>query len=75
MKDSTVPLWQPAPDAIARTQIGAFMRAVAEHYGVRAESYEELDRWSVERRADFWSLVWDFCGVNASAKGTDPAPR
>jgi acetoacetyl-CoA synthetase len=70
MSPFTPPLWQPAPDALARTQIGAFMRAAAERYGVQARSYQELHHWSVEHRADFWSLVWDFCGVKASAKGT-----
>jgi len=31
-------------------------------YG-EAFDYEALHRWSVERREDFWSRVWDFCGV------------
>jgi acetoacetyl-CoA synthetase len=26
-------------------------------------NYSELHRWSIENRADFWSRVWDFCGV------------
>ncbi|MGE5823265.1 MAG: acetoacetate--CoA ligase [Bacteroidota bacterium] len=30
--------------------------------------YAALHRWSVEKSEDFWSLVWDFCGVQG-AKG------
>ncbi len=60
------PLWQPAPDALLRTQIGAFMREVAKRHGVQTKTFEELHKWSIENRAEFWSLVWDFCGV----KGT-----
>ena len=33
------PLWRPAPDALARTQIGAFMRQATERYGVQAGNY------------------------------------
>ncbi|MDX2027065.1 MAG: acetoacetate--CoA ligase [Alphaproteobacteria bacterium] len=65
------PLWQPAPDVYARAQIGAFMREAAKRHGIKTKNYDELHRWSVENRADFWSLVWDFCKVKASIKGTE----
>ncbi|MDP9126756.1 MAG: acetoacetate--CoA ligase [Pseudomonadota bacterium] len=64
-------MWQPAIDALARTQIGAFIRVVADRYGIQVQTYAELHKWSVENRAEFWSLVWDFCGVRAAAKGTE----
>jgi len=63
------PLWQPAPDVFMRAQIGAFMREVFKRYGTQAKNYAELHRWSVENRADFWSLVWDFCGVKGFKGG------
>lgn len=68
---SDKPMWTPAPDAMKRTQIGKFIRAVAERCGVEIKDYQELHRWSVQNRADFWSLVWDFCGVKSSIKGEE----
>src|SRR5207302_10770132 len=34
-----------------------------------ANSYPEFHRWTVDNPGDFWSEVWDFCGVIASRKG------
>jgi acetoacetyl-CoA synthetase len=56
------PLWTPSPERAAATLLARFM-ARAGH-----RDYAALHRWSVEERAAFWSLVWDFCGVKG-AKG------
>ena len=53
------PLWQPTAERAAATNLARFMAAA----GKAGASYEELHRWSVERSEDFWSLLWDFCGV------------
>lgn len=57
------PLWIPTPDRIARAPITAFMVEASAGAGAAFSSYAELHRWSVERRDDFWNLLWDFCGV------------
>ena len=57
------PLWVPTPDRIAKAPITAFMVEASAKAGTTFSSYAELHRWSVDRREDFWSLVWDFCGV------------
>jgi acetoacetyl-CoA synthetase len=51
------PLWTPAAERAAQTQMAAFMRRAGK------ASYDELHRWSVEQAPEFWSLLWDFCGV------------
>jgi len=51
------PLWTPSPERAAATLLARFM----ERAGHR--DYAALHRWSVEERAAFWSLVWDFCAV------------
>ncbi|MEW5863426.1 MAG: acetoacetate--CoA ligase [Pseudomonadota bacterium] len=56
------PLWTPSPERAAATLLARFM-ARAGH-----RDYAALHRWSVEERAAFWSLLWDFCGVKG-AKG------
>jgi acetoacetyl-CoA synthetase len=58
-----VPLWMPTPDRIAKAPITAFMVEASARAGTGFSSYAELHRWSVDRREDFWSLLWDFCGV------------
>ncbi|MFV1986622.1 MAG: acetoacetate--CoA ligase [Gemmatimonadota bacterium] len=57
------PLWTPAPERAAATDLAAFMAYVARTYGVDTSGYEPLWRWSVERDTEFWTAVWDYCGV------------
>jgi hypothetical protein len=42
---------------VARTGMARFMLLAGK------KDYPELHRWSVERREDFWALLWSFAGV------------
>jgi acetoacetyl-CoA synthetase len=44
----------------------AFMRSAGERRGRPFDDYDELWRWSVDELEDFWSCLWEFCGVRAS---------
>jgi acetoacetyl-CoA synthetase len=55
------PLWTPPPDS--DLPIRRFARAAERRSGLALPDYERLHAWSVEDRATFWDLVWDFCGV------------
>jgi acetoacetyl-CoA synthetase len=57
------PLWIPAPERVAASQMTAFRNAVNERHSVALRDYPELHAWSVANRAEFWSLLWDVCGV------------
>jgi acetoacetyl-CoA synthetase len=57
------PLWTPSPARVAQSPLTAFMIAASECAGTGFSSYADLHRWSVDRREDFWSLLWDFTGV------------
>jgi acetyl-CoA synthetase len=48
-KDGPVPAWIPDPASISRTNIGRLMS----HLGFA--SYEQLHRWSVQKRSEFWN--------------------
>ncbi|MEX2128329.1 MAG: acetoacetate--CoA ligase [Xanthobacteraceae bacterium] len=48
-----------------------FRTGANERFGLRLADYPALHAWSVEHRAEFWDLIWDFCGV-ISDKGTRP---
>ncbi len=64
------PLWAPTPERAAATQMASFIDFVNERHGTAIAGYEALHRFSVERLEDFWSAVWDFCGVVAQERGT-----
>ncbi|MFM7299060.1 MAG: acetyl-coenzyme A synthetase N-terminal domain-containing protein, partial [Planctomycetota bacterium] len=57
------PLWKPDPSRAAETRMAALMKQRG------CTTYEELHRWSVSRKEDFWSQVWDDCGVRGEKKG------
>ena len=57
------PLWTPSAELIRSSPMTAFMREAARLSGQPIEDYPALHRWSVEDRAAFWTLIWDFCAV------------
>jgi acetoacetyl-CoA synthetase len=65
----TSPLWQPSAERIERANLTAFMARVRADYSVEAADYKALHRWSVAAPADFWTAVWDHCGVVAECRG------
>jgi len=62
-------LWQPSERAIEEAQVTQFARAVSRKRKLDANSYAEFHDWSVANPEEFWSEVWDACGVIASRKG------
>jgi acetoacetyl-CoA synthetase len=63
---SDEPLWTPSPERAASTNMARFMTEAGKRAGRAFESYEALHRWSIERSAEFWTLVWEFCGVRGT---------
>ena len=57
------PLWRPSPERIARSQVTAFIAEANKRHGLKLKDYRELHAWSVANEAEFWDLIWDFCGV------------
>lgn len=60
---NTHPLWQPDAKRIAASALEHFRVQAEERAGRKLPDYLALHRWSVEDRAAFWMLIWDFCGV------------
>jgi acetoacetyl-CoA synthetase len=65
--DEQVPLWTPSAERLAGARMTRFMRWAGERHGRRVADYEELWRWSVAEPEQFWSDIWDYGGVRASA--------
>jgi acetoacetyl-CoA synthetase len=57
------PLWQPSPVRVASANLVEFMRQARERWGIAAEDYAALHRWSIAEPAQFWQSVWSSCGV------------
>ena len=60
---SEQPLWSPAAETAANSNMTRFARFVDERHGLALDGYQALHRFSVERREDFWSAIWDFCNI------------
>ncbi len=57
------PLWIPDPARVAASAMSRFRKAANGRFGLKLATYRELHAWSVMNPAEFWELVWDFCGV------------
>jgi acetoacetyl-CoA synthetase len=57
------PLWRPSPERAANSQLVAFRAEANRRHGLDLTDFRELHAWSVAQVADFWDLVWDFCGI------------
>ncbi|KAL7423516.1 hypothetical protein Q5752_001096 [Cryptotrichosporon argae] len=54
-------LWLPKD--VGGTQAVEFRKRINEKYGIALGTYEDLWKWSVDHRADFWGEVWDWEAV------------
>ncbi|HEU0202204.1 MAG TPA: acetoacetate--CoA ligase, partial [Burkholderiaceae bacterium] len=61
------PLWAPSADTIRHAQVTAFAEWLARERDLQFADYDALWRWSVDDLEGFWSAVWQFFGVQASA--------
>ncbi len=66
---STQPLWTPDAARIAASPLTAFTRLAGKKAEREFGDYADLHRWSIEDRAAFWDLVWDFCNVRGDKGG------
>ena len=64
-------LWTPDPERVAATAMTLFRHLACERSGTELADYDALWRWSIDDRAAFWSLLWEFCGVVASKTADD----
>ncbi len=63
-------LWQPDVEKRDQTQMAHYMRWLAEKKGLRFQSYQALWEWSATDIEGFWSSLWEYFPVRASAQPT-----
>lgn len=56
-------LWTPSQSDKDEANITRLIKAVRSRFGIQIEGYEDLHKWSIDHREDFWSLIWDETGI------------
>ena len=56
-------LWSPTKDQIESSSMFLFMKMVNKKYKLKLKNFRDLHHWSVDKREDFWSEVWDFTKI------------
>ena len=64
------PIWSPSAQAIESAQMTHFQRHIVRKYHLEKGDYPDFYQWTVDHPEEFWSELWDFCGVIASKKGS-----
>ena len=59
----TTKLWEPSAEHVARANITAFARTIAERHHADVADYAKLWRWSIDHKWDFWREIWEYGGV------------
>ncbi len=52
-------IWEPSEASIAASNLGRYLRWLADERGLAFGSYRELWRWSVDDPEAFWASIWD----------------
>ena len=59
-----IPLWEPSPEEIKKTNLTRFTKKIQEKYGIYDTKYLTLHNWSTTNPGFFWEEVWIDCGVH-----------
>ncbi|WP_027364156.1 acetoacetate--CoA ligase [Desulfotruncus alcoholivorax] len=62
------PLWVPSQERVNNANMTKFIAFVNSSLGNNILDYNQLYKWSIDNLADFWSAVWEFCGIISSSK-------
>jgi len=68
-QSSPTVLWQPSRERIARSNITRFIHLVNQRWNAGVRDSQQLYDWSVREPEQFWTAMWDFCGVVAETRG------
>ncbi len=57
------PLWTPGQAGINAANMTHFIEQVNRNHALSITDYDELYQWSLDEKEQFWSELWDFCGI------------
>lgn len=64
-------LWKPSQERINNTNLKRFMYFINKKHEQNFSEYDTLYRWSIDNISDFWSSMWEFADIKASASYTE----
>ncbi|NLS00160.1 acetoacetate--CoA ligase [Rhizobium sp. P38BS-XIX] len=56
-------LWTPSEEFRHKSPMFAFMQECNRRFGLSMSDFNGLHAWSIADRENFWTAIWDFCGV------------
>jgi len=62
------PLWEPSKERIAKSNMTRFINYVNQKYSLNLDGYHPLYEWSIAKREEFWTAVWEFGEVISSKR-------
>jgi len=60
------PLWTPSQASIDAANMTHFIAQVNANQDLSINDYDALYQWSLDDKEQFWSELWDFCGIIGS---------
>jgi len=57
------PLWTPSEEFRRQSPMFSFMQECNQRFGLSMPDFCGLHAWSIADRENFWTAVWDFCGI------------
>ena len=63
-------LWTPSAAQVEDTNLTRFARWLVRERGLSFDSYDALWQWSVTELEEFWQAMWDYFGIQSSARHT-----
>jgi acetoacetyl-CoA synthetase len=67
-------LWEPSKERVEKSNMMRFIDYVNKKYSLNFDHYHPLYEWSITKRGDFWSAMWEF-GEIISSKTWDEVLR
>ena len=64
-------MWLPTDDRAKSSEMYHFMITINKKYNLNLTNYEDLHKWSITSKSDFWNEIWDYFKILGS-KGCKP---
>jgi acetoacetyl-CoA synthetase len=61
-------LWTPSAAQVEDANLRRFARWLVRERGLQFDSYHALWQWSVTELEEFWQAMWDYFGIQSSAR-------
>ena len=64
-------LWFPSEERIKNSEMYSFIKTINSKNQLDIKSFDDLHKWSINKKSDFWSNVWDYFNI-IGTKGNEP---